>query len=136
MHCPGWSHLRCLQGIDAESLQVGVQRFEKLGGDKPPSMSVACKAQGSTIHFFAGQLALKVKIKSDREGRKAVWFSLLGYTSSWNCSTELREGEFCSENCPAEGSVSSLRVAEIHLNSREGESAGRHLQTPSFPLIA
>lgn len=135
MHCPGWSHLRCLQGIDGESLHVGGQRFEDPGWGQPHSMSAPCWAQGSTIHFCAVQLALKAKIRSDRGGRKAVCgLASWGYLSSWNCFVELgEEGEFCSENCLAEGSVSGLRVAETSFNSREGARAGRHGQTPCIP---
>lgn len=134
MHCPGGSHLRGLQGIDGESLHVGGQHFEDPGWGKPHSVSAPCWAQGSTIHFCAVQLALQAQIRSDRGGRKAVCgLASWGHPSSWNCSVELGEGEFCSETCPAEGSLSGLRVAVIRFNSREGERAGRRWQTPFTP---
>lgn len=131
MHCPGWTHPMCLQGIDGESLHVRGQPFKDPGGRKPTSTSVLCWAQGSTVHFWAGQMALKVKIRSDREGRKPVCgLASWCYPSSWNCFAELKEGDFCSENYPAEGGLSSFRVTEISFNSRKGEQAGRHWQIP------
>lgn len=98
MHCPGWDHLRCLQDIDGESLQVKGQHFEEpsWGTSQPASVSTPCYAQDRTIHFCAGQLAFRVKIRSDRRGRKAVCGqSACGYPSSWDCFSELgEEGEF------------------------------------------
>lgn len=99
------------QGVGSELLQVGGQCCGELGGDKPPRVSAPCLAQGSSESYRAGQLALKVKIRLDRGGRKPVCgLASWGAPSSGNCFANLEEeGESCLANCPAGGSLWSLK---------------------------